>query len=62
MSDLTATVERSEPERFILVRSKRGWHDFKEDLLPLWALLGAIYGWVFALLVAAVAAVVLIIR
>ena len=61
MSDPT-TIARNEPEPFIVVHGPRSWRGLKEDLHPFLALLGAIYGWVFALLVALIAAVILLLR
>ena len=61
MSDSTATLDREPPERFVVVMSLTGWQAFKDDLLPLMALLGAAYGWVLALLVALIAAVALVV-
>jgi hypothetical protein len=60
LSETSATIDRSLPD--VYIPNAGGWRGFKEDLLPLMVLLGAFYGWVFALLVAVVAAVVLIVR
>ena len=54
-----ATIERRLP---VIINGSRGWRGFKEDLLPLIALFGAVGGWAFALLAAVVAAIVLIVR
>ena len=62
MTDATATVEREDPKPFVVVESSPGWRGLKSDLLPLMALLGVVYGWVLALLVALVAAVVVVVR
>ena len=62
LSETSATVDRSLPDVYIPNAGSGGWRGIKEDLLPLMALLGAVYGWAFALLVAAVAAILLIVR
>ena len=62
LSETSATIDRSLPDVYLPNAGSGGWRGFKEDLLPLMVLLGAFYGWVFALLVAVVAAVVLIVR
>lgn len=58
--EASATIERRLPVIYLPVSG--GWRGFKEDLLPLMALLGAVCGWAFALLIAVVAAIVLIVR
>jgi hypothetical protein len=62
LSETSDTVDRSLLDLYIPNAGPEGWRGFKEDLLPLVALLGAVYGWAFALLVAVVAAIVLIVR
>lgn len=62
MGETAATIDRGVSEPSISISGSGRWRGFKEDLLPLMALLGAVYGWVFALLVALVAAVVLLVR
>lgn len=62
LSETSDTVDRSLPDLYIPNAGPGGWRGFKEDLLSLVALLGAVYGWAFALLVAVVAAIVLIVR
>jgi hypothetical protein len=58
--EASATIERRLP--VIYLPGSGGWQGFKEDLLPLMALLGAVGGWALALLVAVVVAIVLIVR
>jgi len=43
------------------VRQPRKFGGLKKDLLPLMALLGAVYGWVVAVLAVIIAAIVLLI-
>ena len=62
LSETSATVDRGLRDVHIPNAGSGGWRGIKEDLLPLMALLGAVYGWAFALLVAGVAAIVLIVR
>ncbi|HJQ95586.1 MAG TPA: hypothetical protein VJ935_07790 [Acidimicrobiia bacterium] len=62
LGETSPTIDRGHPDVHIPNAGSGGWRGFKEDLLPLMALLGAIYGWVFALLVAVAAAIVLIVR
>lgn len=60
LGETSTTVGRRHPD--VYIPNAGGWRAFKEDLLPLMALLGAIYGWVFASLMVVVAAIVLIVR
>jgi hypothetical protein len=62
LSETSVTIDRSLPVVHIPNAGSGGWRGFKKDLLPVMALLGAVYGWAFALLVAVVAAIVLIVR
>ena len=62
LSETAATVEHGLPDRYIPSADLGGWRGLKQDLLPMMALLGAVFGWVFALLVVLVVAVVLLVR
>ncbi|HEU4751399.1 MAG TPA: hypothetical protein VFT54_10090, partial [Acidimicrobiia bacterium] len=55
VTQTSASVARS------VVRQPRKFGGLKMDLLPLMALLGAVYGWVVAVLAVIIAAIVLLI-
>jgi hypothetical protein len=61
-NDVTATLDREDPETFVVVETTSRWQALKDDLVPMMALLGAVFGWAIALLVAVIAIVVLILR
>ncbi|HJR86715.1 MAG TPA: hypothetical protein VJ930_03560 [Acidimicrobiia bacterium] len=60
MSDVTATTDREDPESFVVVETTGWWRALKDDLLPMMALLGAVYGWAIALLVVVIAVVLVL--
>ena len=60
MSDVTATIDREVPEPFVVVETTGWWQALKDDLLPVMALLGAVYGWAIALLIVVIAVVLVL--
>lgn len=62
MSDVTATIDREDPEPFVLVETTERWRTLKDDLIPMMALLGAVYGWALALLATVIAVAISVAR